>query len=67
MTGKTAMRKRRMCPSRPQLIAKRVPQVRVDAGSRVREVWNEIDDETKNLKPSKFTSEVKKYLLNKYN
>ena len=30
-------------------------------------VWNEIDDETKNLDPSKVkNSEVKKYLLHKY-
>jgi hypothetical protein len=29
-------------------------------------VWNEIDDEIKKLKPSKFKAEVKKFLLQKY-
>ena len=29
-------------------------------------VWNEIDDETKKLKPAYFRKKLKKYLLEKY-
>jgi hypothetical protein len=29
-------------------------------------VWNEIDDETKKLKPACFKKKLKKYLLEKY-
>ena len=29
-------------------------------------VWNEIDDETKSLKPPKFKIKVKNYLLDQY-
>ena len=48
-----------------------IPKVRTNYGKfNIRfsgaKVWNEIDDETKNLKPLKFKSVVKKYLLHKY-
>ena len=48
-----------------------IPKIRTNYGKfNIRfsgvKVWNEIDDEIKKLKPSKFKAEVKKFLLQKY-
>jgi hypothetical protein len=48
-----------------------IPKIRTNYGKfNIRfsgvKVWNEIDDEIKKLKPSKFIAEVKKFLPQKY-
>ena len=48
-----------------------LPKIRINYGKfNIRfsgvKVWNEIDDERKSLKPPKFKTKVKNYLLDQY-